>query len=121
MPERDPKLYTKEELKAVEEYINAPEHQVKRQPFKPWVMMGGLLQVLSRWRLTTDWLVGRALFIGRGIGPATGPIFVKQIQCHRRPDKAKGYAPLPIPWLAQHQHAVRHLQRGHSKEQHTQQ
>ena len=46
MPERDPNLYTKEELKAVEEYINAPEHQVKRQPFKPWVMMGGLLAVV---------------------------------------------------------------------------
>ena len=60
MPERDPKLYTKEELKAVEEYINAPEHQVKRQPFKPWVMMAGLLAVvlvLGGGSLLIGWLV----------------------------------------------------------------
>ena len=46
MPERDPSEYRQEDLKAVEEYINRPIHQVKRKPFKPYLMMGALFGVV---------------------------------------------------------------------------
>lgn len=60
MPERDPSEYSPEDLEAVKRFINTPVNQVERKPFKPWMMMGGLMGVviiLGGLSLLIGWLV----------------------------------------------------------------
>ncbi|MCC6075972.1 DUF3094 family protein [Pseudomonas sp. GCM10022188] len=37
---------TPEDQRRVEHYLSAPQHQVKRQPFRPWLLMLALLFVV---------------------------------------------------------------------------
>ncbi len=46
MPERDPSEYTPEQLAAIERYNASGTRTIERRPFKPWLMMGGLLGVV---------------------------------------------------------------------------
>lgn len=32
-----------EDLRRVEQYLSSPVHQIERKPFRPWLMMAGLI------------------------------------------------------------------------------
>ncbi|QGG79665.1 DUF3094 family protein [Litorivicinus lipolyticus] len=46
MPERDPAEYTAEQLKAIDDYNHSGTRTIERKPFKPWLMMAGLMGVV---------------------------------------------------------------------------
>lgn len=41
-----PSRLSPEDQQKVEQYLSSPIHQIERKPFKPWLMMGGLLLVV---------------------------------------------------------------------------
>ncbi|MCY1286567.1 hypothetical protein D3C76_1090510 [compost metagenome] len=41
-----PSRLSPEDQQKVEQYLSSPVHQVKRAPFRPWLMMGALLLVV---------------------------------------------------------------------------
>lgn len=41
-----PSRLNPEDQRRVEHYLSAPQHQVERQPFRPWLLMLALLAVV---------------------------------------------------------------------------
>ena len=38
---------TPEDQEKVDRYLNSPIHQVKRKPFRPWMLLGGIVCVMT--------------------------------------------------------------------------
>lgn len=38
---------SEQDLERVERYLNSPNHQVERKPFRPWLLLGFLVLVLA--------------------------------------------------------------------------
>lgn len=37
---------TPEDQQKVDHYLNSPIHQIERKPFRPWLLMGGIVCVM---------------------------------------------------------------------------
>jgi hypothetical protein len=46
LEESDSPQLSEQDLKRVERYLSSPIHQVDRKPFRPWLMMLGLVGVM---------------------------------------------------------------------------
>ncbi|MBT8148846.1 MAG: DUF3094 domain-containing protein [Pseudomonadales bacterium] len=43
----EPSQLSREDRDRVDRYLSSPVHQVERKPFRPWLMMAGLLGVVT--------------------------------------------------------------------------
>jgi quinol-cytochrome oxidoreductase complex cytochrome b subunit len=42
----DKNILNTEDQARVDAYLNSPNHQIERKPFRPWLMMGGVVLVM---------------------------------------------------------------------------
>jgi quinol-cytochrome oxidoreductase complex cytochrome b subunit len=42
----DKKILNSEDQARVDSYLSSPNHQIERKPFRPWLMMGGVVLVM---------------------------------------------------------------------------
>lgn len=43
----DKNILSSEDQARVDDYLNRPNHQIERKPFRPWLMMGGIVVVMT--------------------------------------------------------------------------